>query len=220
MKARMAVLCLCVLAAASGAMATSYLDVGTQDHIFSDPGYTRGYWFTSPTDFTIYGLRVPVEDGTGPQNIAVVRLSAAPPSYSSTTNSFSILGVWTGVPGTGFVSTDIDVKNGDIIGVLGTRGTGIMDNSYRVDGDYSSSIYGLPVTLTRFGMQHNLYTLGTVQDVWQEPGGPIARVEMQFGEESAVPEPLTILGVCTGIAGLAGYLRRRGRAAEASPARA
>ena len=145
---------------------------------FSSSSLTRGFWFTAPTAFTITGLRVPTDVGTLVQNVAVVRLNAAPPSWPTTTNSFTTLLRQTGVSGTGWISTSIPVSAGQIIGVLGARGTSTMYNSYSGVTSHASAIKGQAITLRRFGMQYNLYS-NVVQNVWTEVAS-VSRVEMQY----------------------------------------
>jgi hypothetical protein len=41
---------------------------------------TRGFWFQSPTRFSIISAKVPDEGANGIQNVALFRLAAAPPS--------------------------------------------------------------------------------------------------------------------------------------------
>lgn len=153
------------------------LNVGTFNYDFSDPGLTRGYWFTAPVAFTITGLRVPTDVGTEVQNIEVVKFPAAPPAFSAVTNSFTSLGRFVNVAGSNFVAVNIPVASGDIIGILGARGTTTMHNSYGQIA-YVSSIKGSSVTLRRLGMQHNLNAL-PAQDLWTE-NSYIARIEMYY----------------------------------------
>ena len=139
-------------------------------------GLTRGYWFTAPTDFTITGVRVPTDASTSSQNIQVINLAAPPPSYSTVTNAFTTLALFQNVTGTTILPVNIPVSSGDIIGILGTRGT---SNSYGTSPSVSA-IDGSPVTLTRLGFQDNLSTIAAY-DVWQEPNGSsISRVEMYY----------------------------------------
>ena len=137
-------------------------------------GNVRGYYFTAPVDFTITGLRVPVEV-TGLQNIAVVRLAALPPLYASTTNAFTQLFLTQNDPTVGIIPVNIQVFAGDIIGILGQAGS---NNSY-APGPYSTTIAGQPVTLARLGMQFPLTTTAP-QDLWTEASGSISRVEMYY----------------------------------------
>lgn len=148
--------------------------MGLPPHASVFTGNVRGYWFTAPIDFTITGLDIPVEV-SGLQNIAVVRFSATPPLYATTTNSFTTLFLTQNDPTVGVISVNIPIAAGDIIGILGQAGT---NNSYGT-ANYATTIGGQPVTLARLGMQ---YPLGTTapQDLWTEASGSISRVEMYY----------------------------------------
>ncbi|MBW2456706.1 MAG: hypothetical protein JRI68_19475 [Deltaproteobacteria bacterium] len=156
------------------------LDIGTYGSTYSDSNGTRGYWFTAPTNFTIKELRVPTDVGSDPQNIQVVRFtSGPPPAYSQTTTAFQTLGYWAGVPGTNWIQTNIVVQSGDIIGILGARGTSTMNNSYSATYPYSTTIFGQPLSLARLLYQGNINSA---------QAGPLstgssnyARVEMRYG---------------------------------------
>lgn len=150
----------------------------------------RGYWFTAPSNFLITGLSVPTDASTGNSNIAIVRFnSGPPPSFSSTTNDFALLGYW---PSTTEDTVDvcIPIVAGDVIGVLGARND---VNSY-ASGPYVSNIGGNAVTLTRMGMQSPLSTT-TPANLWQEPGGSISRVNLIYSTStvSGVIEPVTVI---------------------------
>lgn len=146
-------------------------------HTYS--GTSRGFWFTAPTDFIITGLRVPTDIGLDDQNIHLVRFNAPPPAYAASTTAFTTLGYWNGVPGASIVATSIEIKQGDIIGVLGTRGTN-SDNSYATPaGPFQSTILGQPVTLTRLLYQNDIH-LNPATEFSEEVGGNIARVEIYY----------------------------------------
>ncbi len=145
--------------------------------------WTRGYFFTAPCDLTITGLRVPEDASTASQNIQIIKFnSGPPPSFSATTNDFVSLGRWINVTGSSRIDCAISIVSGDIIGILGDRG-GI--NSYGT-GPYTASINGNSVVLTRIGMQYPLSTT-IAQDIWQESGGSIGRIEMYYTAGSPVP---------------------------------
>ena len=148
-------------------------------HSSNYSGMVRGYWFVSPTSFTVTGLRVPTNVGTANQSIQIVRFTnGPPPAYSQTTTSFVTLGYWYNVPGVNQIACNIPVQTGDVIGIYGYRGT---TNSYsQSPGPYSSTIDGLPVTLTRTGYQGNINTGTPAPNFWTESGGPISRVEMWY----------------------------------------
>jgi hypothetical protein len=161
---------------------TAMMDVGTHQTTYSSD--SRGYWFTAPSDFVITGLRVPT-DITGNQTIEVVRFTnGIPPNYSTTTNDFVTLGYWQGVSGTGVIPANIIVHTGDIIGIVGVRGT---TTSYGSSNIYSTTIDGNTVNLQRLGMQYNLSTT-RLQELWTETTNPIGRVEMYYraGDASTV----------------------------------
>ncbi len=138
----------------------------------------RGYYFTAPTDFVITGLWVPDDNITGNQNVAIVRFDnqTPPPIYSNSTNAFQTLGYWPSFNANDTIRVNIPVNSGDVIGIYGTR------NNRNSDGmnPYMSSIGGLPVTLTRSGMQAFL-TTNSPANLWSEPSvNFIARVEMFY----------------------------------------
>ncbi len=155
------------------------LDVGVFSSDYQDVTRTRGYWFTAPVAFTITGLRVPTDVGTEVQNVEVVRLAAVPPTYSTVTNTFTSLGRFVNVAGTDFIPVNIAVAAGDVIGILGARGTTTMHNSYGAANTYDTFIKGSAVTIQRLGMQHNLNSTPAM-DLWTEATNPVSRVEMYY----------------------------------------
>ncbi|MEX2217341.1 MAG: S8 family serine peptidase [Phycisphaerales bacterium] len=144
-------------------------------------GNTRGYFFTSPVNAQICGLRVPNEFGDTVQNIEVVRFNTAPPLFSATTNNFVSLGRYVNMPADDIVHVDIPISAGDIIGVLGTTGTATAHNSYAgaSANTFSTSIKGVTVGTKRLGMQFNLNTT-PARDLWTENVSPISRVELYY----------------------------------------
>jgi hypothetical protein len=177
--------------------------------ISSFTGSTRGYWFTAPTDFHLTGIQVPTDQSTAPQSVEIVKLNSTPPIFPSGTNSFTNLFYAANVPGSNFIPTDLQIHTGDIIGVLGSRDGAI--NSYGAQ-PFTSSIFGFPVTLARFGFQDNLATI-MAHDVFTEPSSAnsfLGRVEIQF-DAGAVPEPSSLALLTLGGLGLAGWRRWRKR---------
>ena len=159
---------------------TTELDIGPYGSTFSSPSLSRGFYFTAPMNFTILELRVPPDVGTDPQNIQVIRFnSGPPPMWTADTTDFVTLGYWSGVPGTGWIAVNIPVLAGDIIGILGTRGTTTMLNSYGQTDDYATTIFGQPVTLYRVFYQGNINTsqAGPVST----SANPYGRVELRYG---------------------------------------
>lgn len=151
--------------------------MGLPAHNSPFSGSVRGYYFTAPTCFTITGLEVPTDASTGAQSIAVVRFHSnlTPPFYSVTTNAFTVLYLTQNNPAAGIINVNIQVEQGDVIGILGQRAT---VNSYGTAG-FSTTINGFPCTLNRLGMQYPLTTTAP-QELWTETGGSISRVIMYY----------------------------------------
>ncbi len=151
------------------------MPISTQSGTFS--GSVRGYYFVAPTCFTITGLMVPTDASTGPQSIAVVRFHSnlTPPLYSVTTNAFTTLFLTQNDPTSGIIPVNIQVEQGDVIGILGQRAT---VNSYG-GGSFPTTIDGFPTTVNRLGMQFPLTTTAP-QQLWTEAAGSISRVFMYY----------------------------------------
>src|SRR5690606_21424510 len=83
-------------------------------HSTTFSGNVRGYWFTTPVDITIVGVRVPTDATTGPQSVEVVIFDpgVTPPSYSAVTNSFTSAFRQIGVATTTMMATNIQVPAG------------------------------------------------------------------------------------------------------------
>ncbi len=58
-------------------IAQTMMPLPSHNNVYS--GSARGYWFIAPIDFTITGLRVPSQAGTGGQYIHVMELHTTPP---------------------------------------------------------------------------------------------------------------------------------------------
>jgi PKD repeat protein len=138
-------------------------------------GNVRGYYFVAPSCITLTGVEVPTTASTGAQSIAIVRLQATPPLFSATTNNFTVLYLTQNNPAAGIIPVNIQVEQGDIIGVLGQRGT---VNSYAAS-PANTTIDGFPVTLNRLGMQFPLTTTAP-QQLWTENSGSISRVNLYY----------------------------------------
>ena len=172
---------------AMGALpAEAQTQIDLPGHSSTFPGNVRGYWFTAPKDFAITGVEVPTEASSGNQSIAVLRLTAEPPLYSTTTNDFEVLFLTQDDPASGMIPTYLEISAGDVIGILGSRGGA---NSYGA-GPFASSIDGMPINLARFGMQYPLDSTAP-QEVWTEGGGSISRVRLFYGPIVEDPLPAT-----------------------------
>lgn len=144
-------------------------------------GNVRGYWFISPSCFTITAVQVPFDAAQGNQSIAIVKLNAPPPLFSAVTNDFTTLFLTQSNPDTGRLPVNIQVAPGDVIGLLGYRqpvSGGSGTNSYSTSPS-TSDINGVPVTIQRLGMQFDLTTTAP-QDLWTESGGSISRIFLYY----------------------------------------
>ncbi|MFZ9942913.1 MAG: T9SS type A sorting domain-containing protein [Bacteroidia bacterium] len=179
----------CAAATSSGGASTTPMP--PQASTFSSNA--RGYFFTAPSDFTITGLFVPGNNGTL-QNIAVIRFdnNLPPPNYATVTNAFTTLFVTQSNPATGVIPVNIPILAGEVIGVLATRGPGDI-NSYAPSPN-TTTINGSTVTLTRMGMQFPLATT-LPQDIWQEAGGSISRLEITYETGCEGPRTPTVATV-------------------------
>src|SRR5690554_3943170 len=166
-------------------------------HSSSYAGYVRGYWFIAPTDFTITGLKIPTEAGTGTQNIQVMKIhSGGVAVYSTEGINFTTLFYVNNAPNNVIQSTAITVNAGDTIGILGQAGN---SNSYSpsMNPSFSSTIAGMPVELSRFIYQGEI-TAGEAPWYSSELSGSLGRVEMYYttapcaGQPTAGTVPATI----------------------------
>jgi len=162
-------------------------------HASTYTGNSRGLWFTAPTNFTITGIRSPTEIGTGAQTIHLVKFQSAPPAYSSTTTAFTTLFYQSGIAGSNFVSMNITVSTGDIIGVMAVRnnGSGGSQTSYSSTGSpFTSTIAGVSVLLYRVGWQGNIIN-SPAANFWTEASSSIGRVEIQYSTSQPTDAGLT-----------------------------
>ena len=153
--------------------------MSTANSVFAS-SLSRGYWFTAPCDFVLSGVRVPTDASTDNQSVEIVRFSSgnSPQNYPTTSNSFTSLLRVANEPGDNIIPCQISVTKGDVIGVLGGRGSNAA-TSYGTTS-FASNIYGNPITLQRLGMQSNLIN-SNAQALFTENSGSIGRVELYYG---------------------------------------
>jgi len=120
---------------------------------------------------------VPDEQATGIQSVEVFILAAPPPVWSATGSGGSVF-YSAGQPSAGILTTNITVNSGDYVCILGACGTTTMRNSYGAS-PFPTSIGGMPVTISRFLTQNNIYT-APAPNYSQEAGGSVGRVEMYY----------------------------------------
>lgn len=166
----------------------------------------RGYWFIAPNDFTISGLRVPSEAGTGPQYIHVMKLNAwnpaNPPTWTAQTSNFTTLAYINGATNGVIQNVNIQINTGDIIGILGTAN---VSNSYAT-GPFMTTINGQNVSIQRFGYQVNINT-GPAPLCWGVAlgaSGSISRVEMWWIPTVTAPNDAGVTDIIEPTAGCVG----------------
>lgn len=168
--------------------------------------YARGYWFVAPVNFTITGLMVAPEAGTGLQYIHVMKCTDVFPIGASAPGSalFTTLVYISGAANNVMQNVSIPVQQGDQIGILGTV-TGIS-NSYAASAIVTSTIGGQSVYLNRFGYQGSIET-GPAPGYWGQgngTSGQIGRVHLWYslaGKTDASIDSL-VLPVDSSCAGL------------------
>jgi hypothetical protein len=170
-------------------------------------GNSRGMWFTAPTNFVITGARAPNDFNTNAQTIHLVKFTAAPASYPSTTTTYTTLFYGTQAD-TNYIQMNIPVNTGDIIGVIAVRnnGSGTGVTSYTsANAPITSSIGTYNITLARLGWQGDIIS-GAATNFWTETGLPIGRTEIRieqpafynFSTGSTIPNSFPFLETPSG----------------------
>ena len=167
-------------------------------------GDVRGFYFISPVSFTMTGLRVPSEAGTGTQSFQVMKIhSGGVAIYTTMGTNFTTLFYANNVPNNTIQTVNISVNAGDTIGILGQAGT-TTSYSASMTPSYSTTISGAPVELTRFMYQGAINSTAALEYT-SITGGSIGRVEMYYaaatpcsGQPTAGTVPATI-AVCPSI---------------------
>jgi len=143
--------------------------------------YARGYNFTAPMNFTITGLKVAPEAGSGLQYIHVMKCNTPfPISSGSASTNFTTLAYISGATNNTIQNVNISVSQGDIIAILGTV-TGIS-NSYSASGVHTSTIGSNTVYLNRTGYQGSIEN-GPALSYWgvaNNTSGQIGRIFMYY----------------------------------------
>ena len=163
------------LTACEGTPTAQTLDVGTHLGTYTGSA-TRGYWMTAPVAFRITALRVPTIVGSGAQHVEVIRFNSTP--SAGTTSDFVSLGRWINDPG-GWINTDIQVNAGETIGVLGTKGTTIMNSSYAASGMLPTTVNGYTASLGLLMFADSLFQ-NPLDEVDVAVSGNVGRVETQY----------------------------------------
>lgn len=167
-----------VLGSSLVAQATQ-LAIPAFSNTFSSPTLTRGFCFQAPVPIVIVGLRVPDESAQGVQCVELTLHPAMPPVYPATTSVTQAFYA-NNVPSNQIIPCAVPVQANEWVGVLGACGNSTMASSYAAAGTFQSSVFGLPVTLTRMLTQTNISTTGGNQPLSTEVNGSIGRVEVYY----------------------------------------
>ncbi|HRP88650.1 MAG TPA: PKD domain-containing protein [Edaphocola sp.] len=142
-------------------------------------GSVRGYWFTAPTAFTITGLKVSPEAGTGTQSIHLMKINdPVPVVFSATSTNFTTLAYISNAPNNTIQSVNVQVNAGDIIGVLGQVAG--VSNSYSANSPFSSTIGSYTVPLGRLLYQGNITSSAAPNYSTEPTSNQISRVEIYY----------------------------------------
>jgi hypothetical protein len=148
---------------------------------YSSATQTRGFYFQTPVDITITGLRVPDEGAAGVQCVEVSALAGAPPAFPATASGGQVFYA-ANVPSSYVIPCNLNFTAGSWIGVMGACGTTTMNSSYGT-GPFNATIAGQPVTMSRFLTQTNL-NAGGGQPYSGIVSGSIGRVEVYYNTPS------------------------------------
>ncbi|MCP4967511.1 MAG: hypothetical protein GY926_20040, partial [bacterium] len=173
----------------SGEVATNTIEVDTipmlpYSRTYSNWGQTRGYWFVTPVGFSITGLQVPDEQGSGLQNVAVAKIAG-----TTTTTIYDTMFEAFAAPASQVLPTSISFEAGDTVYVLGVAGAStLLHNSYST-GPGPSTVLGQPITLARALCQFNMVT-NPISNGGKSLGfsttGPIARTYTVVSDATGV----------------------------------
>ncbi|MBT3222814.1 MAG: hypothetical protein HN348_27370, partial [Proteobacteria bacterium] len=141
--------------------------------------YPRGYYFVAPRDLIINSLFV--ADTVKPndnQHVQVIRIPDQTEGVSWSTSEFTTLEWLNDVPPTEYAPVRLPVEAGEMIGIIGARGS---------SGDLSISYRNGPAVENIGGFDTTLYRLYSSVDITQRPvtaiGGqtsPLGRIHMGY----------------------------------------
>ncbi len=186
-------LLLCLLACTLfGIDALTQTQISLPSQSNSTQGFSHGYWFEAPDDFTISGLQTVLDAGGGPQYIQLFKINEVMPvSKAFPTSNFELLHRIYGGPFNTFNPVNIKVKEGDKIGVLGSAG---IDVSLGI-GPHTASIMGHSVSLQQLGSTGFVHAGPGISLLWgsgKGKPGNIGRVKVFWSETIKVPNDVGI----------------------------
>lgn len=153
---------------------TSILDEGAFSFDYYSSSHTRGYAFIAPVGMKIEYLKVPdmnVADSV--QNIQVVKFD------NDITGPYTTLYYGNNLPADQWINVNLDFQQGDVIGILGARGTSVMHNAYGPAAPFSTVIAGDTTNLYRIAYQDNLNTTEATT-VFSTTSSDFAQIYMKY----------------------------------------
>jgi hypothetical protein len=153
---------------------------------FTSATSTRGYYFQTPVNITVTGLRVPNESNHPLQNVELFKMTSAPPAFPATATGGQVF-YSVGQPSGTVIPCNVSFAAGEWVGVLGACGDSTtMRNSYGT-ANFPSNVLGNPITLIRMLTQTNIVSSGGNQPYSSEAAFEVSRVEMFVaGQSSAI----------------------------------
>lgn len=173
------VVMLLAMLVSTGSFAQTMIPLPAHDRVYSSQA--RGFWFTAPCNFTITGVRVPADAGTGDQYIQIIEILDNPPVvYGTISSNMTTLEYIAGAPNGVIQNVSIPVTTGQIIGVFGTVGSS-SDNSYSASSPYSTTLNGYTISLGRLITQQSngIYNAQS-PDYSTENSSSLGRVELYY----------------------------------------
>jgi len=152
-------------------------------------GFSRGYNFTAATNFTIARLQLPPEAmQAGDTGSFLVRINGV-----TTLRTVGVAG--------DSIFPNISVNNGDVVDIIGNwspavTGNFTAHNSYTATGPATTTIGGVPHTLTRTGWQWDIGDTAWASGTYLAPvAGQMGRINLY---ESVLPGIATVTPYGTG----------------------
>ena len=149
-------------------------------------GFSRGYWFTAPTDLVISELRVAIEAGTTNQYVQVVLFDGEPieSEVGGDTINYSTIFYDDNYSGDDWIPCNIIISEGQNIGILGSRASSTNNNSYGIS-PYDSIIGEDFISLKRLYTQASIIPGPSTTGIFTEDAiFYLGRIEMRYDFES------------------------------------
>jgi hypothetical protein len=189
----------------SAAFAKAQTMIPLPAHANQYTGTVRGFWFTAPTNFTIVGLRMPADAGTGTQYIHLMKINdATPVAWPSNSSNFTTLAYINNAPNGVIQTVNIPVTAGDHIGVLGHAGSSVINSYSSPATSYPTTIGTMNTSMYRLLYQGSLLSGAAPNYSWEVGSYAMGRVEVYYitGPPCPAPGSLNATGITSTAANL------------------